>query len=160
MIYIISGYILITIIIAIFKKVDGYHSFINGIKDGCNVVLNMFPSLLAFVLIIECISSCGIIKDIMKITNHSWIIQIIMQMIVRPFSSGSSMSMMLNIYDMYGVDSIPSLFSTFIHSSCDTLFYMITLYFSSFSIVLNNFINHYYIFFNYFYHFLVFLRLL
>lgn len=143
MIYIISGYILITIIVCIFKKVDGYHSFLCGIKEGSQVVVNMFSCLFGFVFVVECLKNCGIMEDMLNLSTHSWIPEIMVQMMVRPLSAGSSMSIMMDIYDKYGVDSFPALFSTFIHASCDTFFYMVTFYFSSVGIIQNKKVIYY-----------------
>jgi len=61
-------------------------------------------------------------------------IDLLIQMIVRPFSSSSSLSIMMSIYEKYGVDSIYGVLSTFIHSVSDTTFYIITFYYGSIGI--------------------------
>ena len=49
-------------------------------------------------------------------------------MLVRPFSSSSSLTIMLDIYNQYGVDSNLGLISTFIHYGADSSIYMISFY--------------------------------
>lgn len=132
MIYITGGYILFTFFYSIIKKNNIFNSFSKGIKDGINIVLNMFQILLVFSFCITCIENCGIIQYLMNKFNNSGFILVFIQMSIRPISNGSSYAILLNIYDNYGINSFYSYLSTFIHSSCDTLFYIITIY-SSYS---------------------------
>jgi len=132
MIYVIGIYILLTIIYSIIKKNNTYLSFSNGVKEGINIVINMFSILIVFSVCITCIENCGIINYLSIKYNNSGIINIIIQMIVRPLSNGSSYALLMAVYDKYGVNSFYGFLSTFIHSTCDTMFYIITIY-SSYS---------------------------
>lgn len=132
MIYIIGLYILITISYSVIKMNNTYLSFTNGVKEGINIVINMFSILVVFSICITCIENCGIINYLSIKYNNSGIINIIIQMIVRPLSNGSSYALLMSIYDKYGINSFYGFLSTFIHSTCDTLFYIITIY-SSYS---------------------------
>ena len=132
MIYIIGVYFLLTNLYSIFKKNNTYLSFTNGVKDGLKIVINMFSILLVFSFCITCIENCGIINYLSIKFNNSGLINIFLQMIVRPLSNGSSYALLMNIYDKYGINSFYGYLSTFIHSTCDTMFYIITIY-SSYS---------------------------
>lgn len=137
MIYVIGLYILITFLFSIFKKNNTFNSFSKGINDGIRIVLNMFNILLIFSFCITCIENCGIIEYTINKYGDSGFINIFLQMIIRPVSSGSSYAILLNIYNKYGINSFYSYLSTFIHSSCDTLFYIITIYSSYSKVKLN-----------------------
>ena len=141
MIYIIGLYIFITFVFSIIKKNNTFSSFKKGVIDGINIVLNMFHILLVFSLCITCIENCGIIEYLKQKYNNSGFINIIIQIIVRPISSGSSYALLLNIYDDYGINSFYGYLSTFIHSSCDTFFYIVSIYSSYSEIILLNFKN-------------------
>ena len=138
MIYIIGIYILSTIIFSIIKKNNTFNSFKKGIKDGIEIVLNMFHILLIFSFCITCIENCGIIDYFKNKYNNSDFINILIQLIIRPLSNGSSYVILLNIYENYGINSFYGYLSTFIHSSCDTLFYIVTIYSSYAKIKLSN----------------------
>jgi spore maturation protein B len=137
MIYIIGLYFLLTISYSIIKKYNTYLSFSTGVKDGIKIVVNMFSVLLVFSFCITCIENCGIINYLSIKYNNSGFINIILQMIIRPISNGSSYALLMSIYDKYGVNSFYGYLSTFVHSSCDTLFYIITIYSSYSKIKLN-----------------------
>ena len=125
--YIIGTYIFIVLVVAIFKKVRAYDAFIEGVKEGTKTVLNMFSTLLTFVLVVESIKACGVLEDIGEAINTN----ILVQALIRPLSASSSMAIMLETFETYGVDSEISILSTFIHATIDTTFYIIVLYFSS-----------------------------
>ena len=123
----------IVIIYGVFKKVNVYDSFINGVKEGIVSVINMFSFILTFMIAINLLNSSGIIDYFINKLNIKFI-DLLIQMIVRPFSSSSSLSIMTSIYEKHGVDSIYGVLSTFIHSVSDTTFYIITFYYGSIGI--------------------------
>jgi len=123
----------IVIIYGVFKKVNLYDSFINGVKEGIVSVINMFSFILTFMIAINLLNSSGIIDYFINKLNIKFI-DLLIQMIVRPFSSSSSLSIMTSIYEKHGVDSIYGVLSTFIHSVSDTTFYIITFYYGSIGI--------------------------
>ena len=123
----------IVIIYGVFKKVNVYDSFINGAKEGIVSVINMFSFILTFMIAINLLNSSGIIDYFINKLNIKFI-DLLIQMIVRPFSSSSSLSIMTSIYEKHGVDSIYGVLSTFIHSVSDTTFYIITFYYGSIGI--------------------------
>ena len=123
----------IVIIYGVLKKVNVYDSFINGVKEGIVSVINMFSFILTFMIAINLLNSSGIIDYFINKLNIKFI-DLLIQMIVRPFSSSSSLSIMTSIYEKHGVDSIYGVLSTFIHSVSDTTFYIITFYYGSIGI--------------------------
>ena len=128
MTYLIAIYIFSVIIYSVFKKSNAYQSFIEGIMEGTQTVVNMFATLLSFVLVVEAIKSCGIL-DIFKNFNAG----IIVQGIIRPLSASSSFAIMIDNFNIYGVDSKVSVISTLIHATLDTVFYIIVIYTSTIS---------------------------
>ena len=130
MIYLIASYIVIVIVYSLLKKNNSYDSFKKGVLTGLKTVINMFSALLVFVFAINCLINCGIIKYLSIKYQKSGFVLIIIQMFVRPLSNVSSFALLTSIYNEYGVDSFYGILSTFIHSTFDTLFYIITIYFS------------------------------
>lgn len=131
--YFIIFIFFIVIIYGVLKKVNVYDSFINGIKEGVISVINMFSFILTFMIAINLLNSSGLIDYFVNKFEIKFI-DLLIQMIVRPFSSSSSLSIMMSIYEKYGVDSIYGVLSTFIHSVSDTTFYIITFYYGSIGI--------------------------
>lgn len=125
--YLIGGYIFIVLVVTVLKKVNAYEAFLKGAKEGTTTVLNMFSTLLGFVLIVESIKSCGILEDLGKFINPNLFIQ----SIIRPLSASSSLAIMLDVFESSGVDSKNGIMSTFLHTTLDTSIYMVALYFGS-----------------------------
>lgn len=126
---IIIIYVFLVIFVGLIKKVDCYHSFIEGSKEGARTVINMFSSILTFIIAINLINSCGIIKDFERYFKNDYLNPLlIIQGFIRPFSASSSMAMMITNYENYKIDSYISIASTLIHTLTDSSFYMITFY--------------------------------
>lgn len=128
--------ILIALIEACFKKVDIFNEFIDGVKEGSKLLITLFPTMMAFILWVTCFQNCGIInileivfKSIFKTINIP--IDIFMMMIIRPFSSNGSLSVLNNVFLKYGVDHPFSILASIIQTGSDTTFYVVTLYFGS-----------------------------
>ena len=127
-----SSYLLIIILIFVLifgykNKVNCYECFIAGAKDGLKTTINMFSYLLTFSVAISLLNSSRIIDYISKLFNSRYI-SVIIQMIIRPLSSSSSLSMMLNNYSLYGVDNKISIYSTLINYVSDSTLYIVPFY--------------------------------
>lgn len=131
--YLILGYFLIVLVYAFFKKTNIWDSFTIGIKEGTITVLNMFSYLLGFVFLVAILESCGIFQDLEKIffLNSSLSPLIFIQTLLRPFSTASSYTIMLEIYSNNGPDSFSGVLSAFIHSLSDASIYIIGFFFTA-----------------------------
>ncbi|MFV0394023.1 MAG: spore maturation protein B [Coprobacillaceae bacterium] len=121
---------------AIYKKVDIFDEFINGVKEGMQLVLTLFPRMMAFMLWVTCLQTCGITNILEQVLTPVFTflqipIDIVMMMLIRPFSSNGSMSIMSTVFTNYGVDHPYSLLASIIQTGSDTTFYVVTLYFGS-----------------------------
>lgn len=128
--------LVIAIAEAIYKKVDIFHEFIEGVKEGMQLVYTLFPTMMAFMLWVTCFQTCGITTVLEQVlapvfTYLQMPVDILMMMLIRPFSSNGSMSIMSTIFNQYGVDHPYSLLASIIQTGSDTTFYVVTLYFGS-----------------------------
>ena len=117
--------ILIALVEASFKHVDIFNEFIEGVKEGSKLLITLFPTMMAFTLWVTCFQYCGLIelleigfKSIFAILNIP--IDIFMMMIVRPFSSNGSLTILNNIFLKYGVDHPYSILGSIIQTGSDT----------------------------------------
>lgn len=133
--YFILGYIILVISYGAIRRVNSFSSFTSGVREGMTTVVNMFSFVLSFLLLIALIESCGILEYLEKtIFKNTLSPLLFVQMLIRPFSASSSYVMMLEIYNLTGVDSFISLFSTFIHTISDSTIYIVIFYFGSIGI--------------------------
>ena len=128
--FIIGGFI---------KKVNVFDAFIEGAKQGWDVIIKVIPYLVGLLVAIRVFRDSGALEAI--ISGISWcfiqlgvtseFVPALPVAIMRPFSGGGSRGLMLDIFKTYGADSfIGQLASTF-QGSADTTFYIIALYFGS-----------------------------
>ncbi len=123
---------LIVIIYGLYKKVDIYDEFINGVKEGLNLSLEIFPSIFAMIISVTVLVKSNIIMDLTKLINLKFIPKEILPVaILRPISSSSSLMLLNSVMSRYGVDSLVAKIASVISGSTDTTIYIIGMYYSS-----------------------------
>jgi len=129
---IIVIYLLIIIIYGMMKKVDAYSAFTRGVENNFKTTLSILPTIMVLVLGVNIFINSGIIEIIENIfINKKIIPELIIQPLLKPISSSSSMLMMIKIFEKYGVNSSIGQISSIIQGCSDTTIYIIVLYFSS-----------------------------
>lgn len=136
---IVPAFILIIFLTALKEKQDILKLFTDGIIDGLNTVLKIFPHIMAITIAISLLRESGLISFILK-PIRSILIKIgvtegIVPLIVfRPLSGGASTSIVMDIFKTYGVDSIEGKLASVIMGGTETTFYVITLLFGTLKI--------------------------
>ena len=126
---------LIVIIYAIYKKVNIYEEFLNGVKEGLKIVLDIFPSIFALIISVSVLVKSNILNDLISIININLFPKEILPIaLLRPISSSSSMMLLNEILSIHGPDSLVGKISSIIAGSTDTTIYIIGLYYSSIKI--------------------------
>jgi len=130
--YFIAGFIVFIVVIGIIKRTNCFNSFTSGVKEGAITVVNMYTYIIGFVFLIALIEGCGILTDLENLFFTSAFSPILfVQMLMRPFSGSSSLTMMVEVYERYGPDSFTGIFTTFIHSVTDSTIYITVFYFAA-----------------------------
>ncbi len=129
--------ITITVIIyGLYKKVNIYDSFINGVSEGLKMSLEIFPTIMAMVIAINLITSSGVINYLTEILSYPLSLikfpsEILPIALLRPISSSASLIVMNDILKTYGPDSFLGMLASIIQGSTDTTIYILGMYFSS-----------------------------
>jgi len=128
--------ILVIIVYGLIERKKVYDTFLNGAKEGIEVVVKMFPTLIAIFVAVGALRSSGVIDLIVNliqpITNLIKIPSQIMPLaILRPISGSASMAVAVNIMRTYGVDTFIGLITSTIMGSTETTLYTIAIYTSS-----------------------------
>lgn len=137
--------ILVIVIYGVVEKKQVYDSFLDGAKEGIEIVFKMFPTLIGIFVAVGALRSSGIIDLIVKIvepiTNILKIPSQIMPLaILRPISGSASMAVAVDIMQNYGVDTLIGLITSTIMGSTETTFYTIAVYTSCVGIKKTRFI--------------------
>ncbi len=128
--------ILLIIIIGVKEKKDVFALFIDGVKEGLKMVLGIFPYILAILIAIGLFRNSGaldlIIKPVTPVLNTLGVPKEIVPLcILRPLSGGASMSLVMDIFKNYGVDSISGKIASIIMGGTETTIYCITILFGA-----------------------------
>lgn len=128
--------IIIIIIYGIVEKNKVFDTFLDGAKEGIEIVFKIFPTLIGIFLAIGALRSSGIIDLIVNIispfTNLLEIpSQILPLALLRPISGSASMAVAVDIMQNYGVDTLIGLITSTIMGSTETTFYTIAIYTSA-----------------------------
>lgn len=132
----IPATILIIIIYGLIEKHQVFDIFLEGAKEGLQIVVNIFPTLLGLFLSINVLRESGIID---VITNMALPLlnlfkipsEILPLALLRPISGSASTAIATDIMTKYGVDSLIGLISSTIMGSTETTLYTIALYTSA-----------------------------
>ena len=126
---------LIVIIYALIKKVNIYDEFLEGVKEGLNISLEIFPSMFAMIISVTVLVKSNIITDLTSHININLFPKEILPIaILRPISSSSSLMILNSLLTTYGPDSIIGKIASIITGSTDTTIYIIGMYYSSIKI--------------------------
>lgn len=128
--------ILLIIVYGVIEKNKVYDTFIEGAKEGMQVVVNIFPTLVGIFLAVGALRSSGLIELIINIIKP--IIEtlkipaeIMPLALLRPISGSASMAVATDIISKNGVDSLIGLIASTIMGSTETTLYTIALYTSA-----------------------------
>lgn len=125
--------ILIIIIACLKNKKKPFDIFAEGAKEGLHTVLNLFPILLALFLSINMLRASGVINFLSDILGG--ILELIFiprelssLIFLKPISGSSSVAIVTDMLNQYGVDSMIGLISSTILGSTETTLYTIAIY--------------------------------
>mgnify|MGYP004493076803 CR=1 FL=1 len=134
--FIIPSIVLLIIFYGLIKGVDIYSVFLDGVKEGLNTALSIFPTIFAMCIAIDVFLKSGILKFIFSpleiiLSFFSIPKEILPLAIIRPISGSSSLILLNDLLKNYGPDSTAGRIASILQGSTDTTIYIIGLYFSS-----------------------------
>ncbi len=122
-----------------YKKISVFDAFIEGAKNGFEVIVKIIPYLVAMLVAIRVFRDSGAMGYI--ISGFTYLIQLtgmntdfigaLPVAFMKPLSGSGSRGMMLDIFQNQGPDSFVGKLASIFQGSADTTFYIIALYFGS-----------------------------
>lgn len=133
---IIPVIVLIIIFYGLYKKVEIYEAFLDGVKEGLRMALQIFPTMFAMVIGVDILVKSNILIDIANLlqpllTFLRFPKELLALAVMRPISGSSSLALMNDILKTYGADSFLGRVASVMQGSTDTTIYILSLYFSS-----------------------------
>jgi spore maturation protein SpmA len=138
-----NGLILLLFVVFIIggmvKKVNVYEAFIDGAKEGFQVAVTIIPYLVAMLVAISVLRSCGVFDYIVKGIGSLFVmmhvntdfVPALPTALMRPLSGSGGRAMMIDTMKTYGPDSFPGQLSGIFQGTADSTFYIAALYFGS-----------------------------
>lgn len=137
--------ILIIITYGLIEKNKVFDTFLEGAKEGLEIVLKIFPTLIGLFMAIGALRSSGIldliinsIEPILKLLKIPT--QIMPLALLRPISGSASIAVATDIMKQFGVDSNIGLITSTIMGSTETTLYTIAIYTSAVGIKKTRFV--------------------
>lgn len=128
--------VLITVIIlyGIRKKTPIYDVFIDGAKNGLKTCIDILPFIIGIFIAIEALTSSGAMEFIEKISSPVFDFfkipeELISLIFLRPVSGSGSLVVAEKIMEISGPDSLIGRSASVMVGSCETIFYVLALYF-------------------------------
>lgn len=137
--YLVPIMVVYIIIYGLYKKVDIFNTFIEGVKDGLNITIKLFPTIFAMVIAINILTNSSFLFDISKLLNPifeyiSFPSEILPLALMKPVSGSSSIVILNDILSKYNPDSYIGRIASVIGGATDTTIYILSLYFGSIGI--------------------------
>ncbi len=125
--------ILIVLIYGLIEKNKVFDTFLEGAREGIEIVIKIFPTLIGLFVAIGALRSSGVLDFIIKIISPVISFfhippEIMPLAILRPISGSASIAIGSDIMTKYGVDSKLGLIASTIMGSTETTFYTIAIY--------------------------------
>jgi spore maturation protein B len=132
--FFIPGIITTVIFFGIYKKAPIYDLFIEGTKDGLKTAIEILPFIIAIFIGIESLVSSGAMEFLERVLGPVFQFlripkELISMILLRPVSGSGSLVLVEKIVNQYGPDSFIGRSASVMVGSCETVFYVLAVYF-------------------------------
>lgn len=133
--YIIPFLLAILLVASLIKKLPAYDIFIAGAGKALSLCANLFPFLVAVFVAVQLFRASGASRLVAKALSPLFSIlgvpsELIELILIRPLSGSAALSLMTEIFTVYGADSYISRCAAVITGGSETVFYIAAVYFS------------------------------
>ena len=132
--YAMMPILIITIIVfALKNKISIYETFIEGSKESFSIILDIFPSMLAILLVINLLKISGGMELVIKFISPFFMLfkvppEVVPIGVMRSISGGGALGFLTDILKNDGPDSFIGRVASTIMGSSDTTLYVLAIY--------------------------------
>jgi spore maturation protein B len=128
-------FLIILLLYASYKNLNTYNIFVNGAKGAINLVVSIFPYIVAIMVSVALMRVSGLMDLLTSLVspvfNFLGIPKEVTELVLlRPFTGSGSFALLNDVFTQYGADSYISRCAAVIAGSSETVFYVSTIYFS------------------------------
>ena len=133
--YIVPIFIVLVLLYASYKNLNTYNIFVKGAKGAIDLVVSIFPYIVAIMISVALMRISGLTDLITKWLSPVFLAlgippEVSELVLLRPFTGSGSFALSNDIFATYGADSYISRCACVIMGSSETVFYVATIYFS------------------------------
>lgn len=133
--YIVPIFIVLVLLYASYKNLNTYNIFVKGAKGAIDLVVSIFPYIVAIMISVALMRISGLTDLITKWLSPVFLAlgippEVSELVLLRPFTGSGSVALLNDIFATYGADSYISRCACVIMGSSETVFYVATVYFS------------------------------
>ncbi len=138
----IVSIIVLFVVVAAWRGIDAYESFVEGAKEGFAVAVQIIPYLIAMLVAISVFRTTGcmdyVIEAIRRVVlalglNDDFVPALPVGL-MKTLSGSGARGLMVDVMTTYGVDSFQGKLAAIIQGSTETTFYVLAVYFGSVNI--------------------------
>lgn len=131
--YIIPLFICFTVAYGFIRGVPVYDSFVSGARHGIDIIVGIFPYVLAIFLMVKTFQASGahdVVKGLFATVASPLAIppEVLSVAMVKPLSNAATLGIFTEILKSAGPDSLASIMSAVIMGSAETTFYVLAVY--------------------------------
>lgn len=128
--------LLVVLLAAAVRRVNVYETFVEGAEAGFATAIKTIPYLVAMLVAIGIFRASGAMEILVDILSPLLNIiglpaEVLPHAIMRPLSGGAALGIASDIIKTHGPDSFLGRLVSTMQGSCDTTFYVLTLYFGA-----------------------------
>ena len=123
----------------LYRRVDIFALFSEGVKDGVQVITTMLPFILGMYTAVRMLRASGFFDNLNYVLSPLMIrigipVEILPLLMIRPFSGSASNGIFMDLLKEHGPESLVGIMGANILGSTETALYIITFYFGSLDI--------------------------
>lgn len=120
----------------ILNKDKVYDIFVDGVKEGFQIVLGIAPTLVGLMVAVGVIRASGALDMLAKLLSPIGEIlripaEVLPLILVRLFSTSAANGLVFDLFKEYGTDSTIGLIASIVMSCTESIFYIMSVYFLS-----------------------------
>lgn len=127
---------LIVVTYGLLKKVNIFDTFVEGVKEGLETVMLVFPTLVGLMVAVGMLRASGALDMISQFFSGltrrvHYPTEVVPLTLMRMVSASAARTLMLDLFENHGPDSFIGRLASIIMSTTETIFYTMSVYFLS-----------------------------
>jgi spore maturation protein SpmA len=138
----ILGLFFVSVLGALYKKIDIFDAFVEGAKGGFEIAVKIIPYLVGMLVAISMLRTSGTFDVIIggmrqlfaALGTDTRFVDGLPTALIKPLSGSAARGMMIDTMTTFGSDSFAGRLSSILQGTSDTTFYVIAVYYGAVSV--------------------------